>query len=101
VELLHPDFHEFGRSGASYTKDDVLERLPAESEPVQVHAQGFSVKELAESVFLLTYRSATISASGVLERHANRSSVWKREPSGWQVIFHQGTATEAFVREAN
>ncbi|HTA64125.1 MAG TPA: nuclear transport factor 2 family protein [Xanthomonadaceae bacterium] len=100
VELLHPDFHEFGRSGASYTRADILEHLLAEPEPgQQVHAQDFVVRELAASAFLLTYRSATVAASGILERHANRSSVWRLGPSGWQVVFHQGTPADAFARE--
>jgi len=101
VELLHPDFHEFGRSGATYTQADILERLPAEFGPDQVHAQEFVVRELAPSVFLLTYRSAAIAASGILDRHANRSSVWRLGPSGWQVVFHQGTPTDAFANDEN
>jgi len=99
IELLHPDFHEFGRSGAVYTRADIVERLTAESEPARLHAQDFVVRELAASVFLLTYRSATIAASGVLARHTNRSSVWRLGSAGWQVVFHQGTPTDAFDQD--
>jgi hypothetical protein len=100
IELLHPEFREFGRSGAAYTLADILERLPAEVEPVRVHAQDFVAQPLSPSLVLLTYRSAHIDASGALERHTNRSSVWRLEPAGWQMVFHQGTATAAFLRSA-
>jgi hypothetical protein len=100
AELLHANFLEFGRSGAVYTRSQVLAQLPAESDSKRVHAQGFAVIELAPSVVLLTYQSADIDSSGALERHANRSSVWRREASGWRMVFHQGTPTEPFDREA-
>jgi hypothetical protein len=39
--------------------------------------------ELAPSVAMLTYQSAYISSYGCLERHANRSSIWRHEALGW------------------
>lgn len=99
AQLLHPDFHEFGRSGRSCVRSEILEQVPAEPEQVKMHAQDFRLVRLAESVYLLTYRSAQIASSGVLENHSNRSSVWRLEPVGWQMVFHQGTPTESFARE--
>jgi hypothetical protein len=100
AQLLHAGFLEFGRSGAVYTRSQVLARLPAESNPTPVHAQGFAVVELAPSVALLTYQSADIGPSGSLQRHANRSSIWRLEAAGWQIVFHQGTPTQLFERHA-
>ena len=94
--LIHSDFQEFGRSGTSYTKAEVLDRLPSESQPTMIHSQDFRVHVLAEGVVLLTYKSANISPAGLLAHHALRASVWKCEPSGWQLMFHQGTPTSAF-----
>jgi hypothetical protein len=95
-QLLHADFHEFGHSGRSYTRAEIFERLQAETEPTKVHAQDFQLLKLAEAAFLLTYRSAHVAASGLLERHTNRASVWRHELDGWQMVFHQGTPTDGF-----
>ena len=55
-ELLHPQFGEIGRSGISYTRDDIINKLPAETQPANVHAQNFVVSELSPELALLTYR---------------------------------------------
>ena len=89
LQLLAPDFREFGRSGASYTRKEILDLLPAESEPAQIHAQDFAVNQLADGVVLLTYRSAQINSEGELSRHTNRASIWRHTDSGWQMVFHQ------------
>ncbi|OUC12092.1 MAG: DUF4440 domain-containing protein [Alkalinema sp. CACIAM 70d] len=98
AQLLAPDFREFGRSGASYTLDDMLMRLPTDIDPPKIHAQDFAVQMLSDSIALLTYREANINPSGELFRHTNRSSIWRLDSSGWQMIFHQGTPTAPFDR---
>ena len=100
ARLLHPQFCEFGRSGAAYTQTQVIDQLLAESKPAKAHTQGFAVFELAPSVALLTYQSADVTLAGFLERHANRSSIWRLEASGWQMVFHQGTPTAPFAQNA-
>ncbi len=100
AQLLAPDFKEFGRSGASYTRDHELMSLPSDPEPPQIHAQDFVVKPLSDSIALLTYRSAYVNPSGELFRHTNRSSIWRLESSGWRMVFHQGTPTDPFDQSA-
>lgn len=100
AELLHPAFQEFGRSGRSYQRAEILERLPAETQPAKVHAQDFKLLKLADAVYLLTYRSAHVAPSGALEHHSNRSSVWRLDAAGWQMVFHQATPAEAFEQNA-
>lgn len=97
VQLLAPDFREFGRSGASYTREQTLVLLPTDPNPPQVHAQDFAINRLSDSVALLTYRAAHVSPSGEVFRHTNRSSIWRLDTaSGWQLVFHQGTPTAPF-----
>jgi hypothetical protein len=96
--LLHPRFREFGRSGRSYTKADVLANLAAEQEATDVWSQNFEIELLGDDSALLTYRSAHVVADGKLERHTNRSSLWVRAGSAWQMLFHQGTPSEPFER---
>ncbi|MGG6241237.1 DUF4440 domain-containing protein [Nodosilinea sp. AN01ver1] len=100
AQLLASGFREFGRSGASYTRDDTLAMLPLKIEAPQIHAQDFAVHELADSIVLLTYRSAHIDSSGELFRHTNRSSIWRLSSAGWQMVFHQGTPTAPFDQSA-
>jgi len=100
AQLLHPAFREFGRSGGVSSREEVIAHLFAETERPRVFAQGFAVLELAPSVVLLTYQSAHVSGAGVLERHTNRASVWLREGSVWQMVFHQGTPTIPFQHNA-
>ena len=99
-ELLHASFSEFGRSGNAYTKAEIIALLLNEQESVRIHAHDFRVQILAEGVALLTYKSAHVTAAGLLERHSLRSSIWKFGASGWQLLFHQGTATTGFARNA-
>ena len=94
--LLHDDFREFGRSGAAYTKADILSRLLTEEQHAVVVADRFEVRPHGESVALLTYRSAHRQADGTLDSFALRSSVWERSTLGWQLSFHQGTPTAPY-----
>jgi len=95
-ELLHDSFCELGRSGLSYTKSDILARLPLEAESTVIFAEQFQLRQLSEHVALLTYRSAHKALDGTLQRHSLRSSIWQYSAKGWQMSFHQGTPTENF-----
>ena len=100
AQLLSPDFREFGRSGATYTRGDTLVMLPSETQAPQIYAQDFAIHELSDSIVLLTYRSAHVNPSGELFRCTNRSSVWCLNSTGWQMVFHQGTPTDLFDQSA-
>ena len=90
--LLHPHFHEVGRSGRSYNRETIVDFLAAqESQPV-VAAEAFSVSELSPGAALLTYRSAHLEQNKVLAHHTLRSSIWLKTEAGWQLRYHQGTA---------
>lgn len=81
--LLHPDFTEHGASGRVWTRDDVLESLPAAPE-ISGAASDFHAYDLAPDVVLLTYR-----VDG--NRASLRSSIWLRVDDQWLLRFHQGT----------
>lgn len=83
--VLAPDFFEFGRGGRTYGRDEIL-AMEAQ-EIARLPLEGFRVAWRASDVRLVTYVSA-IEAD-----RANRSSLWRRTPSGWRLRFHQGTAT--------
>ncbi|HMS04585.1 MAG TPA: DUF4440 domain-containing protein [Burkholderiaceae bacterium] len=95
--LLHPGFHEVGRSGQPYDRETVIAYLAGVQAPPDVMADRHRAEWLAPGAALLSYRSADRSADGRLTRHTLRSSVWLLGPSGgWQLFYHQGTPTAAF-----
>lgn len=97
--LLHPDFVEFGRSGQSYTKREIVDLLTGEQTEPLGWVGDYALQVVADDVALLTYRTARKTPSGEYARHTLRASLWKRVPSGWQLLFHQGTPTERPVFE--
>jgi hypothetical protein len=84
-QLLHPEFHEVGRSGRKYSRDTVLAFLVAETTHAIVHSDQFNVELLAPGLALLTYRSAHRQADGVLTNHTFRASIWQQTSLGWQL----------------
>ena len=90
-QLLHPAFHEVGRSGRPYSRATVIEYLAAQTSSPRVEPEKHAVHLLAEGCALLTYRSALRCPDGSLADAAFRSSVWLRMPQGWQLFYHQGT----------
>jgi hypothetical protein len=82
------DFWEVGASGRRYSRAYVLETLAARAEePVEddFEASDFHCRALCGDVYLLTY---TLLQGARLTR---RSTIWRRTPHGWQILFHQGT----------
>ena len=97
--LLHRDFLEFGRSGATYSKQDMLANLQSAVAQAEIEADRFAVRALASDVALLTYRSAALLANGTRHRFTLRSSIWQRDGADWQMSFHQGTPTAPDQRD--
>jgi len=92
--LLHPEFAEFGRSGTVYSRASLVAHLAAETTPATLVADEFALRRLSPSVALLNYRSAHRCPDGALTRHTLRTSIWVHGVAGWQMAFHQGTATD-------
>lgn len=83
-EVLHPEFVEFGRSGHTHTRAQVLGADPV---PIAVELREFAAHAVAEGVVLVTYR--TVDPDGQLL--GKRSSLWVRHQGSWRLRFHQGT----------
>jgi hypothetical protein len=87
--LLHPDFHEIGKSGLAYTRAQVLNFLSQHPGPLATEAHDFQVSHIAAGVALLNYRSVHFDAAQPL--HVLRSSVWLQHEGRWRLRYHQGT----------
>lgn len=90
-QLLHPDFHEVGKSGHRYARAVVLEFLASGAVRPEVVASQHRVQPLTGSWALLHYRSEEVAADGTRHTPALRCSVWTRADAGWQLYYHQGT----------
>ncbi len=91
-QLLHPEFHEVGRSGRAYNRETIVGYLAAQQAQPVVASDAFAISELGPGLALLTYRSAHIEAGNKLVNHTLRSSIWLKTTTGWQLRYHQGTA---------
>lgn len=78
--IVADEFVEFGSSGRTYTKREVIDQMLAHPN-VTVSLLDFRVVALSPDVALATYRTA-----GSL-----RSSLWRRDRDLWRIVFHQGT----------
>lgn len=90
--MIAPDFWEIGASGRRYSRQFVLETLEAREdnavEDDDWETADFHCRELARDLYLLTY---TLLQG---ERRTRRATIWRRTPSGWVILFHQGTVVQ-------
>ena len=98
-QLLHDSFTEIGRSGVLFDKNQIMSSLSSESSH-SVWSQDYTTQTIDDELVLLTYRSAHVEANMTLSRFSRRASLWRLTGLGWQMIYHQGTPTDAFDREA-
>ncbi|CAN7216545.1 DUF4440 domain-containing protein [Neorhizobium sp. LjRoot104] len=87
--MTEEDFWEIGASGRVYERgfviDNLLERYRRQPEPHGWPCRDFSISRLADDLYHLSY---------ILEepdRRSRRSTFWRRTPTGWKIVFHQGT----------
>ena len=85
---LAPDFFEFGRSGRTYTRQQILD-FPREPIAAQLPLEDFRVRLLDANTAQLTYNSK-VRYQDVMES-GRRSSIWSRSGDTWVLRFHQGT----------
>ena len=84
-----PDFHEFGRSGRRYTREQLLFDA-AQVRDIDATLHDFTEHPLSGTITLCTYISEVHTPNGT--EWANRASIWDRGSGRWQLRFHQGTA---------
>jgi hypothetical protein len=87
-KLLADDFFEFGRSGKTYTREEILHH-PQQEIHAQFPLKEFQVHEISPTIFLVSYISEVQYEELEI---GNRSSLWENTKEGWKLRFHQGTA---------
>jgi hypothetical protein len=96
LELLDPEFAEFGASGRRWDVESVLTvtsggTVSPESPVVVSEMAGVA---LAPGIVHLTYFADNQG------RRSWRSSLWRLTEAGWRLYFHQGTSTDGTVESA-
>jgi hypothetical protein len=85
---MDDNFWEVGASGRRYGREFILANHVKVA--VSASAQGctshdHALRELGPGHYLHTY---TLNQQGRLTR---RATLWRQSPSGWQILYHQGT----------
>jgi hypothetical protein len=91
-KMMAADFWETGASGRRYSREYALSELEkryAERYEDVWEASGFHCRRLSEDVYLLTY---TLLQNK--ERLTRRTTIWQNTPTGWKIVFHQGTIVQ-------
>ena len=83
-ELISEDFEEFGKSGATFSKQEIVSAL-LEEDYADPEVSELRSRKLAVDVVLVKY------VTGIAGAAANRSSIWVRRAGAWQIAHHQGT----------
>jgi hypothetical protein len=87
--LLADEFREFGSSGKTFSKTDIIDLLRSEP-PVCLSLKSFEVYPVSEQAVLVTFR-AVKEVAGSPPIESLRSSLWVHRGGRWQLLFHQGT----------
>ncbi|WP_210133724.1 DUF4440 domain-containing protein [Staphylococcus sp. GDY8P131P] len=86
LDILHPNFKEFGKSGKVYYKTDI-KQTQLDNDNYKI--SNFEEYILSEDCILCTYTLLNTTNNTL----TNRSSIWKYYEDDWKLLFHQGTET--------
>lgn len=90
--MMEFTFWEVGASGKRYSREYVLDELEkryANRHEDQWETSDFHCLEIAADNYLLTYTLAQGT------RISRRSTIWRRTPHGWKIVYHQGTLVQS------
>jgi hypothetical protein len=87
--LLADEFREFGSSGRTLSKTEIIDLLQSESSACR-SLKNFEAHLVSEQAVLVTFR-AIKEVVGSLPVESLRSSLWVLRDGRWQMLFHQGS----------
>ena len=85
--VLAAEFFEFGRSGRVHDRGASMDMVEAEIN-AQLPLPRFTLVEVSDDVVLATYDSEITHER---REYAHRSSLWRRNATSWELVFHQAT----------
>lgn len=89
-QVFAQDFFEFGRSGRTYARYEMLfEPADFQESAATIPLPEFRARHITDDVVQTTYVSEVVYDGGI--ERGNRSSIWSRIDGAWKLRFHQGT----------
>jgi hypothetical protein len=90
--LLAKEFEEIGDNGAVNTRQDVADWLLNKNPQERWLLTDFRVKELSAGLVLAIYHAKKVAGQKkFVSKGSVRSSIWKYNTQGWQIVFHQAS----------
>ena len=89
-ELVAKEFLEFGSSGRTWSKQEIIDAL-REERGARFTISDFRARLISPRAALATYRVLAEPESPEPSRSSLRSSIWVHRAGRWQLVFHQGT----------
>lgn len=90
--LLAKEFEEIGDNGAVNTRQDVADWLLNKNPQERWLLTDFRVKELSAGLVLAIYHAKKVAGQkNFVSKGSVRSSIWKHNTQGWQIVFHQAS----------
>ena len=90
--LLAKEFEEIGSNGAVSRRQEVVDWLLNKSPEDRWAITDFRVKELSTDLVLAIYHAEKIAGQkNIVSKGSVRSSIWRRNTQGWQMVFHQAS----------
>ena len=90
-QILAPAFHEVGRSGAQYSREQVITFLLDRGTMPSAMPFNHRVHQVSSDVAILSYETDEGGQLGTRKNPARRASVWRHGEGGWQLTYHQAT----------
>jgi hypothetical protein len=90
---MTPEYWEVGASGRRYSRDFILRSMeqspPADANTAGWQCSDYGLRRLGPDSYLFTYTLRQV------ERITRRATIWQSTPSGWRILYHQGTIVTA------
>jgi hypothetical protein len=90
--LLAKEFEEIGGNGAVNSRQEVVGWLLNKNPQDRWLLTDFKVRELSTDLVLaIYYAKKVMGQENSVSKGSTRSSIWKRNTQGWQMVFHQAS----------
>ena len=90
--LLAKEFEEIGGNGAVSSRQEVADWLLNKNPQIRWSLTDFRVRELSADLVLAIYHAEmVVDQKNIVSKGSIRSSIWKHNTQGWQMVFHQAS----------
>jgi len=90
--LLTKEFEEIGDNGAVSSRQEVVDWLLTKNPQDRWSLTDFKVRELSDDLVLAIYHvEKIVGQKNIVSKGSIRSSIWKHNTQGWQMVFHQAS----------